>query len=555
MMWIIRIARFFSRHRATVRDLTLVTVFAALGVTLAYWVDIFPNEGGAGPRLRTVELDEALLVGGLTLLTGLLLFISRYSAQKQEMRRRIAAEAEVRKLAFQDALTGLPNRRQFDDALKAALASPPRSPGMHGVFLLDLNGFKRINDICGHAVGDEVLVIVAQRLFGAMREGDLIARLGGDEFAILAMNLMGPEAATNLARRVIQALDAPVMTGKKEHAVAVAIGVAFVPNDATTHDEILRKADVALYRAKAERRSALRFFEVQMDHHIHEHDAVARELRAALAANALDIVYQPSIDLGSGEVVAFEVLPRWTHCELGEIPPERFIPIAEEAGMIHELAESLLRRACVTASRWPAHVRLAMDLFPGQLQDSQLTTAILKVLAEYGIAPGRVELEVTESALVRDLRAAEATLSALCAAGVRITLDNFGTGYSTLYHLRACKLDKIKIDPAFVTGMSSEREKARLVSALVGLGQGLGLTIAADGIVTAGQGALLALSGCQQGQGQWISGPVSASETTLLFQNPFPHMPRSMERPGIPQPFLQAVEDHPGADRVDESVL
>ena len=538
MMWIIRLGRFISRHRATVRDLALVAAFAALGMSLAYWVDIFPNEGGAATRERTIELDEALLVGGLTLLMGLLLFVSRYSAQQREMRRRIAAEAEVRKLAFQDALTGLPNRRQFDDALKAALASPPRSPGMHGVFLLDLNGFKRINDICGHAVGDEVLVIVAQRLFGAMREGDLVARLGGDEFAILALNLLGPEAATNLARRVIQALDTPVMTGKKEHRVAAAIGVAFVPTDAATRDEILRKADVALYRAKTERRSALRFFEPQMDHHIHEHDVLARELREALAAQALDIVYQPSIDLSSGAVVAFEVSPRWTHPQLGEIPPERFIPIAEEAGMIHELAESVLRRACATASRWPEHVRLAIDLFPGQLQDAQLPAAILRVLTEYGIEPGRLELEVTESALVRDLRAAETTLSALCAAGVRITLDNFGTGYSTLYHLQACKLDKIKIDPAFVTGMSSEREKARLVGALVGLGQGLGLTIAADGIVTAGQSALLALSGCQQGQGQWISGPVSAAETAVLFQSPFPHLSRSAARPEIPEPVL-----------------
>jgi predicted signal transduction protein with EAL and GGDEF domain len=352
------------------------------------------------------------------------------------------------------------------------------------------------------------------------------------------LNLLGPEAATNLARRVIQALDTPVMTGKKEHRVAAAIGVAFVPTDAATRDEILRKADVALYRAKTERRSALRFFEAHMDHHIHEHDVLARELRAALAAQALEIVYQPSIDLSSGLVVAFEVLPRWTHSQLGEIPPERFIPIAEEAGMIHELAESVLRRACATASRWPEHVRLAIDLYPGQLQDALLPAAILRVLAEYGIEPGRVELEVTESALVRDLRAAETTLSALCAAGVRITLDNFGTGYSTLYHLRACKLDKIKIDPAFVTGMSSEREKARLVGALVGLGQGLGLTIAADGIVTAAQGALLALSGCQQGQGQWISGPVSAAETALLFLKPLHHMPRSAERPKIPQPVL-----------------
>ena len=535
-----RLAHFISRHRLALRDLTVIALVAAAGVTLAYWVDVFPNDHGVGPRLRTIELDEALLVGGLTLLMGILLFSLRYAAQKQEMRRRVAAEAEVRKLAFQDALTGLPNRRQFDDALKAALASPPRSPGMHGVFLLDLNGFKQINDIHGHGVGDEVLVTVAQRLFGAMREGDLIARRGGDEFAILALNLLGPESATNLARRVIQALDTPITTGKRDHRVAVAIGVAFVPGDATTREEILRRADVALYRAKAERRSALRFFEEQMDHHIHEHDRLARELRTALTARALDIVYKPTIDLASGEVVAFEVLPRWTHPELGEIPPQRFIPIAEEAGMIHELAGHLLQQACVTARGWPDPVRLAIDLFPGQLQDLQLPAAILRVLAEHGIEPRRLELEVTESSLVRDLRAADTMLKTLCAAGVRITLDNFGTGYSTLYHLRACKLDKIKIDPVFVTGMSSEQEKARLVSALVGLGQGLGLTIAADGIVTAGQSALLAGSGCQEGQGEWISAPVSAAETTLLFQSRLPHAPQSA-RPQLLGPAEESV--------------
>ncbi len=533
MSHVARLEHFLSRHRFILRDLTVIALVAGLGMTLAYWVDIFRNDPGAGPRRRTIELDEALLVGGLTLLMGILLFSLRYAAQKEEMRRRVAAEAEVRKLAFQDALTGLPNRRQFDDALNAALASPPRSPGMHGVFLLDLNGFKQINDIYGHNVGDELLVVVAQRLFGAMREGDLVARLGGDEFAILAMHLLGPESAANLARRVIQALDTPIATGKREHRVAVAIGVAFVPGDTMTRDEILRRADVALYRAKTERRSALRFFEEQMDHHIHEHDRLERALRTALTERALEVVYQPTVDLANGEVVAFEVLPRWVHPELGEIPPQRFIPIAEEAGLIHELAGQLLRQACRTARLWPDHVRLAIDLFPGQLQDQELPAAILGVLAEHGIAPRRLELEVTESALVRDLRAADTMLKSLSAAGVRITLDNFGMGYSTLYHLRTCKLDKVKIDPVFVTGMSSERDKARLVSALVGLGQGLGLTIAADGIVTAGQSALLAVSGCQEGQGEWISGPVSAAETTLLFQSRLPHAPQPSTLPQL----------------------
>jgi diguanylate cyclase (GGDEF)-like protein len=512
------IKHFAARHWTVIRDVVALTGLAVAGTLIAFKFDIFPNDCGAGPRENTIELDEALLLGGLLLAIGLALFaLRRYSEQKREMRRRMAAERQVRMLAFQDSLTGLPNRRQFDDALKEALDSPPRARAMHGVFLLDLNGFKQINDIHGHAAGDEVLIIVAQRLLSAMREGDLIARFGGDEFAILAQHLLGPESATNLARRVIQALESPIIIGKKSYRVGVGIGIALVPNDATTKDEILRKADVALYRAKAERRSAMRFFEEQMDHHIHEHDRMERDLRAALAADAVRALFEPSIDLASGELVGFEAIPCWIQPELGEISLQRLIPLAEDAGLIHELAERLLRQACAAALRWPPNIRLAIDLFPSQLKDKDLPGRILGILAEHSIAASRLELEVTESALVHDVNAAEITLGALHDAGVRITLDNFGTGYSTLYHLRKCKLDKIKIDPIFVAGMSTERDKARLVNALVGLGLGLGLTIAAEGIENASTGASLVGNGCQEGQGDWVGVAVSAEETLRFF--------------------------------------
>jgi predicted signal transduction protein with EAL and GGDEF domain len=266
------------------------------------------------------------------------------------------------------------------------------------------------------------------------REGDLLARLGGDEFAILAEHLLGPESAKNVARRVIESLDAPIRIGGKTHSVGVAIGIALIPDDGTTRQEILRKADVALYRAKAERRSAMRFFEPKMDRHIHEHERMERELRAALAADEVRPVFEPSKALESGRLLGFEAIPRWIHAEWGEVPPPRFIATAEQCGLVHELAERLLHHACNAAGQWPPDIRLAVDLLPGQL--------------------------------------------------------------------------------------GSEREKARLVSGLVGLGQGLGLAVAASGIVSQGDGASLLFSGCHEGQGDWVGIPASADSTLRLFAVP-----------------------------------
>jgi diguanylate cyclase (GGDEF)-like protein len=512
------IKHFIMRHRTVIVDLVLLASLALAGSLLALKFDFFDE--GTGAHRNAIELDEALLLDGLLLALGGALFATRrYFEQKHEVRRRLAAEQEIRKLALQDVLTGLPNRRQFDEALQGALDSPPRAHAMHAVLLLDLNGFKQINDIHGHATGDEVLIIVAKRLLSAMRDGDLIARFGGDEFAILAQHLVGPEAATSLARRVIEAFDRPVVIGRRSYPVNVAIGIALTPNDATTRAEILRKADVALYRAKAERRSAMRFFEEQMDRHIHEHESMQRELREALSSQGVRAAFEPWIDLASGRVVGFEVAPRWIHHEWGEVPPQRFIPVAEGAGLAHEMAEQLLRQACAAAAQWPPPISLAIDLLPCQLDDRELPARILGILAEHAIAPARLELEITESALVQNVTAAETILGALRNAGVRITLDNFGTGYSTLYHLRKCKLDKIKIDPIFITSMDVEREKAQLVTALVGLGHGLGLRVAAGGIENSSERAALSVSGCQEGQGRWVGSAVSAEGTLRFFED------------------------------------
>ena len=506
------------RHRKSLKDFSILLAVILVGLYLTFEYDIFKNSDGVSVHERTVELDEALLLGGLMAL-GLLAFsIRRYVEQKRETALRVAAEQHVRTLAFQDALTGLPNRRQFDDALKAAVAAPPRESAVHALILLDLNGFKQVNDVYGHGIGDQVLTIVAQRLLGAMRDGDLAARLGGDEFAILALHLVGAEAATNVALRVIDVLREPITAGSMKHQIGTGIGIALIPGDAATPEQALRKADLALYRAKEERRSAVRFFEDEMDNRVQERQWLVQELRIAVANQSIRAYFQPSVHLRTKRIVGFEAIPRWIHSSFGEIMPDRFVPIAEECGLIHELADQLLRQACTAAVQWPNDVVLSIDVLSSQLKDKRLKTRVMEILRETGLPPERLEVEITESTLVRNLEVAQDILGGLRESGVRIALDNFGTGYSSLYHLRNFKMDKIKIDGSFIHSMLSEKEGAGIVQALVGLAHGLGIPVAAEGIQDPAQQASLLLTGCEQGQGHLYSDAVSAERTLSVIE-------------------------------------
>lgn len=512
-----RLWSFIVRHRIAIRDLSIIFAGALAVLYFVFAVDVFANEGSVGPKANVIELDEALLVGGLVTFALLGFSVRQYRSQKREVARRIAAEKYARELAYQDGLTGLPNRRQFEEALAAAVGSPARAGAAHAVFFLDLNGFKRINDVHGHSVGDEVLVVVAQRLLSAMRDGDMVARFGGDEFAILATHVAGPEAATNVAVRVIAALETPITAGGAIHGVGAGIGIALVPSDATTSEEAMRKADIALYRAKSERQSALRFFEPQMDARVHERATLERRLRAAIDANMIEPVFQPMVHLSTQELIGFEMTPRWTDADGNIVPLERFIAIAEETGLIHALAENVLRKACAAATNWPDSAMLSTDIYPEQLRDDLLPARIVRLLHETGLAPERLELEITESALVADPENARRTLGTLRTSGVRITLDNFGTGYSSLYHLRNFKLDKIKIDRSFIQAMATDPESASIVHALAGLGRGLGLSVSAEGVEGVEQENLLLKSGCNVGQGTLSREPVDAQAALTLF--------------------------------------
>jgi diguanylate cyclase (GGDEF)-like protein len=505
------------RHRVTILDAALITTVIAIAGFIAFEFDFAGNVD----EDKRIELQEAVTLGIIIMLAIFYFGWRRMAEQEQEITRRIAAERRAHELAHTDPLTGLANRRQFEHALQATIASPPGADSVHAVLMLDLNGFKKVNDIYGHSAGDDVLVVVSQRLAGVMREGDVLARLGGDEFAVIARHLAGPESATGIALRVMKSLEAPIEIKSKLCRMAVGIGIALVPTDGNSSGEIIRRADAALYRAKTEKQSAVRFFEESIDRLTRERELLERELALAIGTDALCPWYQPIVDLRTQEVIAFEALARWSHPTLGNIPPDRFIPMAEDCGLIRELSVHLLRRACRDAREWPDGVLLSFNISPAELKDRTLGLRILSILGESGLSPHRLELEITESALVRDLETAKEVLGSLREAGVRIALDDFGTGYSNLYHLRNFKLDKIKVDRSFVEGMNIENESAAIVRALIGLGSGLGLTVTAEGIEHAAQRDALVEQGCQQGQGFLFSRAVPADEALALLSQSY----------------------------------
>jgi diguanylate cyclase (GGDEF)-like protein len=506
-------------HRWKLIDGSAVLVVTLLALFYAYEVDVFRSPG-ASAMAQTAELDEMLLVAAL-FCGGMVAFaLRRLSEAKREAARRLEAEREARTLAMHDALTGLPNRRQFDEALQVAAASPPRAGASHALLMMDLNGFKRINDLYGHQAGDDVLVQIAGRLNRVLREGDFLARLGGDEFAIVARHISDPEAATGIAKRIMEAMEPAISSAGSDHLLGVAIGVSLTPQDGNLPRDLIRKADFALYRAKEEKqrtRSAMQFFEPTMDRLISERDQLERELRAAVPTGAIRPFYQPLVSLHGGDITGFEALARWTSPKLGPIPPQRFIAVAEDSGMIGQITEMLLEQACADAAGWPGHVGLAFNVSGAVLQDDTFGLKVVQALARSGLSPTRLELEITESALVRDLEAARRVLGQLRELGVRIALDDFGTGYSSLYHLRAFKPDKIKIDRSFIDGMIGDPDNAAIVQALIGLGTGLGATVTAEGVETAEQETLLRRQGCEQGQGFLFSHALDAASALELL--------------------------------------
>lgn len=506
------------RHKVKIFDAGFILVVLFAVGLFAFEVDIILHQGHVSQHEQTIELDELLILATLFVSGALFYTWRRASEHKRENRARLAAESEVLQLALHDPLTGLPNRRQFDQALKAALESAPVAPEAHAVLLLDLNSFKKINDVHGHPVGDQVLIHVGLRLLRAAREGDLVARLGGDEFVILARNVAGADGAASIGLRILEGLADPVAIGGFRHQVGAAIGIALAPEDGVTAEELLRKADVALYRAKAEKKSGLHFFEEAMDARLLERDRLEKALLVDMDGEAFQLFFQPAARVGGGLVARFEARFLWSNAEFGDLAPERFVQVADDAGVLAKLIERLLARACAEAVQWPATVRLAFNLPGALIHDAGLASRVLSVIASSALSPARLELEIDEGALVRDTAAAHALIGPLREAGVAVVADHFGTGYSNIQNLQKLQLDGVKIDPSFIAAMVEDSKAAAMVRALVAVGQGFELSVRADGVQTAAQEAALAEQGCQLTQGALYGGPLTAAQALAVVR-------------------------------------
>ena len=428
-----------------------------------------------------------------------------------DVTERKRAEAQISYLAHHDELTGLANRAFFHDRLAHAISLNRRSGVGFAVLCLDLDRFKLVNDRGGHAVGDRLLRMVADRLRESVRESDTVARLGGDEFAILQVDAGQPGAAAALAQRLIACVSEPYDINGTQFTVGTSVGAALHPADGATAELLLKSADIALYKAKEER-GTFRFFELAMDQHLQERYALERDLREAIAQDGLAVHFQPICCAESGRPLAYEALARWTDPVRGPVSPAVFIPLAEETGLIPALGRAVLRMACMEATRWPRETRLTVNLSPLQFLEPDLAGQVLRTLRETGLQPDRLALEVTEGVLIRNGDEAFAVMHALQHHGVRVYLDDFGTGYAGLCYLLRFPFDCIKIDRSFVACLATDQAAMAIVQATMLLSESLRLEVIAEGVETGAQLELLRVLGCRQVQGFLLGAPRPAPE-------------------------------------------
>jgi diguanylate cyclase (GGDEF)-like protein/PAS domain S-box-containing protein len=422
-----------------------------------------------------------------------------------DITERKRSEARIAHLALHDPLTDLPNRAAFNDHLAKTLEDAAAGGPGFAIMNIDLDQFKEVNDVFGHSVGDLFLCEFAKRITAAC-DGAFVARLGGDEFAIVASAGPQPATAERICDRLIAAFNAECrLNGDAVHA-SCSIGISIYPQDGADGETLIANADAALYRAKAEERGTIRFFEAKMDQKLREKRALQRDLVAALENNEFELYFQPQAGT-AGDITGFEVLLRWHHRERGVVLPGIFIPLAEEAGLISAIDEWVLRAACREAASWSKPLSIAVNLSPVDFRRGDVPATILAILLETGLDPHRLEIEITEGVLIEDFARATSILRQIKNLGVHVAMDDFGTGYSSLSYLQSFPFDKIKIDQAFIAKLDSNTQSAAIVQAILGLGRSLKLPVIAEGVETAAQLAFLTEEGCDEVQGYLIGRP------------------------------------------------
>jgi diguanylate cyclase (GGDEF)-like protein/PAS domain S-box-containing protein len=423
----------------------------------------------------------------------------------EDVTERKVAQERIAHMAHHDALTDLPNRTSFSERLAAMLDKAAKDKSNFAVLSIDLDRFKEVNDVFGHSVGDALLLDVSRRMQETVGNA-FLARFGGDEFALIVADGVQPASAAAIAERLLALVAGDIEIEGHRLRIGISVGVAIYPNDGADATTLLANADAALYRAKEDGRGTIRFFEADMDKRLRERRAMQHELRSAVANGEITLHYQPQAQI-DGAITGFEALGRWNHPTRGMVPPGVFIPLAEESGLIMSLGEWILREACREAASWPKPLQIAINLSPIQFRHGDLAGLVHAVLLETGLAPNRLELEITEGVLIGDFSRAVSILRRLKTLGVRIAMDDFGTGYSSLSYLQAFPFDKIKIDRGFVANLDRNSQSAAIIRAVIGLGRGLDLPVVAEGVETRDQLAFLAREACDEVQGYLVGRP------------------------------------------------
>jgi diguanylate cyclase (GGDEF)-like protein/PAS domain S-box-containing protein len=468
--------------------------------------DRFGRLSAEPEEMELIPADQTRIPVEVTVRENLDQVGSRRIYAVHDVRERKRAEARIRYLAHHDPLTGIPNRTVLNEQLSARLERAWGNDEQFAVISLDLDRFKEVNDVFGHASGDAVLREATRRMRSVLGPEDVITRLGGDEFAIVT-GRCDPGRAIETADRLIAAISKDFTIGEKKTSVGLSIGIALFPSHGTTPERLLTNADVALYRAKAQGRGLCCFFNSEMDSAIRDRRALANDLGQALERGELDLHYQPQATVSSLAVRGFEALARWRHIERGFIPPGEFVTLAEENGLVHELGLWVLRQACTEAAKWKSHLGIAVNISALQFQHGDLPHDVIAILSEAGLSPSRLELEITETVLIKDFDRALSMLRRLKALGLRIAMDDFGTGWSSLSTLQAFPFDRLKIDRTFVDKIGRNREADVIVRAVLALGRSLNIPVLAEGVETQHQLDFLRQESCEEMQGYLLARP------------------------------------------------